>query len=121
MLGRTSLSSLPFLRDCTSHRVSSYDATGGNADCRQVKAGEKLVLADITGPGCIKHIWTTMGLPTEDYCRRIVLRMYWDDCSYPSVECPIGDFFGLGHGMRKNFITLPMQMSPDRCLPAPRV
>jgi len=39
--------------------------------------------------------------------------MYWDGCKEPSVECPIGDFFGLGHGMRKNFISAPMQMSPQ--------
>jgi hypothetical protein len=55
----------------------------------------------------------TLGLPQEDYCRRIILRFYWDDSPEPSVECPIGDFFGLGHGMRKNFITLPLQMSPQ--------
>ena len=55
----------------------------------------------------------TLGLPTEDYCRRIVLRMYWDGRAEPSVECPIGDFFGLGHGMRKDFITAPLQMSPQ--------
>jgi hypothetical protein len=54
----------------------------------------------------------TLGIPQEDYCRRIIIRMYWDDCPAPSVECPIGDFFGLGHGMRKNFITAPLQMNP---------
>jgi|TARA_B100000809_G_scaffold245662_1_gene272850 hypothetical protein len=56
----------------------------------------------------------TLGIPQEDYCRRIIIRMYWDDCPEPSVECPIGDFFGLGHGMRKNFITAPLQMSPSK-------
>ncbi len=113
MIGQTSLSSLPKLRDYTSHRISSYDITGGNSDAWRIEAGTKKVLAEIEGPGCIKHIWMTLGIPKEDYCRRIVLRMYWDDCQEPSVECPIGDFFGLGHGMRKNFVTLPLQMSPQ--------
>lgn len=113
MIGSTSLSSLPSLRDYTSHRVSSYDTEGGNDDRWGIAPGEKRVLAEIDGPGCIKHIWTTLGLPAEDYCRRIVLRFYWDDCTEPSIECPIGDFFGLGHGMRKNFITVPLQMSPE--------
>ena len=30
MMGNSSLSSLPILRDYTSHRISSYDKTGGN-------------------------------------------------------------------------------------------
>ena len=113
MIGLTSLASLPKLRDYTSHRVSSYDVTGGNRDAWRIEPGTKRVVAEIEGPACIKHIWMTLGIPNEDYCRRIVLRMYWDDCKDPSVECPIGDFFGLGHGMRKNFITLPLQMSPE--------
>ncbi|MGQ9455747.1 MAG: glycoside hydrolase family 172 protein [Armatimonadota bacterium] len=113
MIGQTSLASLPKLRDYQSKRISSYDTTGGNSDAWRIEPGEKKVLADIQGPGCIKHIWMTLGIKSEDYCRRIVIRMYWDNCPEPSVECPIGDFFGLGHGMRKNFITLPLQMSPQ--------
>ncbi len=112
MIGCTSLSSLPSLRDYTSHRVSSYDVSGGNNDYWRIESGSKKVLAEIEGAGCIKHIWMTLGLPKEDYCRRIVLRIYWDNCQDPSVECPIGDFFGLGHGLRKNFTSLPLQMSP---------
>ena len=113
MIGQTSMASLPNLRDYTSHRVSSYDTSGGNADSWKIEAGEKKTIAEISGPGCIKHIWMTLGLPREDYCRRIVLRFTWDGHPEPSVECPIGDFFGLGHGMRKNFITVPLQMSPQ--------
>jgi hypothetical protein len=113
VIGKTSLASLPRLRDYTSHRISSWDVTGGNGDAWPIPAGEKKVLAEIEGPGCIKHIWTTLGIKSEDYCRKIVIRIYWDGCKEPSVECPIGDFFGLGHGMRKNFITVPLQMSPQ--------
>ena len=113
MIGKTSLASLPKLRDYTSHRVSSYDVKGGNDDSWRIEPGDKKVIAEIDGPGCIKHIWMTLGIENEDYCRRIILRMYWDGCPEPSVECPIGDFFGLGHGMRKNFVTVPLQMSPQ--------
>jgi hypothetical protein len=38
--------------------------------------------------------------------------MYWDGEENPSVETPIGDFFGLGHARRKKFISLPFQMTP---------
>jgi len=54
MIGQTSLSSLPLLRDYRSLRISSYDKTGGNADAWRIAPGEKRVLAEINGPGCIK-------------------------------------------------------------------
>ncbi|KYH40673.1 MAG: hypothetical protein AYL32_010290 [Candidatus Bathyarchaeota archaeon B26-2] len=114
MIGWSSLASLPYLRDYRSRRVSSYDKTGGNRDFWRIDGGDRRVLAEIEGPACIKHIWMTLGIPREDYLRRIVLRFYWDGCSEPSVECPIGDFFGLGHGIRKNFVSLPLQMSPQQ-------
>jgi hypothetical protein len=113
LIGNTSLASLPRLREYSSHRISSYDTTGGNEDAWQIKGGERKVLAEIDGPACIKHVWMTLGIPKEDYLRRIVLRAFWDNCPEPSVECPIGDFFGMGHGIRKNFVTLPLQMSPQ--------
>ena len=113
MIGYSSLASLPRLREYTSHRVSSYDPTGGNRDAWRIRGGERRVLAEIEGPGCVKHIWMTLGIPKEDYLRRIVLRFFWDDCPEPSVECPIGDFFGMGHGIRKDFVSLPLQMSPQ--------
>jgi hypothetical protein len=113
MIGVTSLAGLPYLREYTSHRISSYDESGGNADFWRIQPGEREVVADIEGPGCIKHIWTTLALPKEDYLRRIVIRIYWEGEEEPSVECPLGDFFGMGHGIRKNFVTLPLQMSPQ--------
>ena len=112
MIGQTSLASLPTLRSYESKRISSWDTTGANTDAWRIKAGEKRVIGQIEGPGCIKHIWMTLGLPAEDYCRRIVLRMYWDGSADPSVECPIGDFFGLGHGMRKDFTHRPAPDEP---------
>ena len=78
-----------------------------------VGGGEKSPLADIDGPGCIKHIWVTLAGTHDDYLRRVVMRFYWDGLADPSVECPIGDFFRMGHGMRKNFVSLPLQMSPQ--------
>ncbi len=113
MIPMTGLAGLPRLRDYRSKRLSSYDRTGGNRDWVDVEAGETKTLAEITGSGCIRHIWMTMLFPQDDWCRRVVLRFYWDGCSEPSIECPIGDFFGLGHGKRKNFVTAVLQMSPQ--------
>ncbi len=58
----------------------------------KIKAGETLTLAEIEGPGAIQHIWMT---PTGVW-RFSILRIYWDDETTPSVECPVGDFFGMG-------------------------
>ncbi|MCP4247602.1 MAG: DUF2961 domain-containing protein [bacterium] len=113
MFGHTGLSGLPKLRDYRSKRVSSYDRSGGNQDFYPVAGGETKQLAHIRGPGCIRHIWMTLWLPTDDYLRRVLLRFFWDDCSEPSIECPLGDFFGLGHAVRKNFVTAVLQMSPQ--------
>lgn len=54
--------------------------------------GETFTLADIEGPGAIQQIWMT---PTGHW-RHSILRIYWDDQEHPSVECPVGDFFGMG-------------------------
>jgi hypothetical protein len=48
----------------------------------------------------------------DTFPRKLVLRMWWDGEDHPSVEVPIGDFFGMGHGVRKVFTSLPLQMSP---------
>jgi hypothetical protein len=94
-------------------RVSSYDQTGGNRDWWEFEPGQTRRIADITGPGCIKHVWMTMGCEDTYQYRKVVLRMFWDGEPEPSVEVPIGDFFGLGHGLVRNFVSLPLQMSPE--------
>ncbi len=112
MLGGTSLSNLPFLRDYESRRASSYDVSGGNADWWVFEAGQTRAILEEARPGCIKHIWMTVG-GDDTFPRKIVLRMFWDGEENPSVEVPMGDFFGVGHGLMKNFISLPLQMSPE--------
>jgi hypothetical protein len=47
----------------------------------------------------VSHIWFTINSPEPYHLKRIVLRMYWDGETDPSVETPIGDFFGLGLGV----------------------
>jgi hypothetical protein len=100
------------LRDYLSKRSSSWDQTGGNADWWTIAAGERRNLLETDRPGCVKHIWITVG--GEDlYPRKMVLRMWWDGESEPSVEVPLGDFFGIGHALRRNFVSAPLQMSPE--------
>jgi len=92
---------LPFLKDYTVHRASSFDRTGANDDGNwkdQIKPGETRTLADLEGPGVITHIWITIATPERNHLKKLVLRMYWDGEKAPSVESPVGDFFGLGLG-----------------------
>ncbi len=78
--------------------------------------GSTIVLADIRGPGCIRHIWITTppGNPIQD--RNIIIRCYWDDQTVPSVECPLGDFFGAAHGRRPDFSSALCAMPEGRGL-----
>jgi Protein of unknown function (DUF2961) len=87
----------------TAQRVSSADPTGGNADFRTVTPGATATVLDVDGPGTISHVWFTIADSEQYHLKRIVLRMYWDGESTPSVEAPIGDFFGLGLGEYHNW------------------
>ncbi len=73
-----------------------------------IPAGETEVLADISGPGAIKHIWLT---PTGPW-RRQILRIYWEDSPIPSVECPLGDFFACGWGSYAPLSSLAVCVNP---------
>ncbi|MDQ1316566.1 MAG: hypothetical protein QG588_213, partial [Candidatus Poribacteria bacterium] len=69
-----------------------------------------VTLGEMKGAGCIRHIWFTTSDGNSNL-RRLVLRMYWDGEETPSVQCPVGDFFGLGHGKANYFQSLPLQAS----------
>lgn len=113
MIGISSLAGLPFLRNYHSKRQSSYDKAGNNSDWWTFSPGEKKTVFSSDQPGCIKHIWMTVGNGGKHVFRRIILRAYWDGEDTPSIEVPLGDFFGIGHGIHKNFASLPLQMSPQ--------
>lgn len=90
------------LRNRRTGRLSSWDTTGRNDDAWSIPAGASRVLADIRGPGVITHLWMTQG----NHYRECLIRITWDDAPRPSVLCPLGDFFCLGHGMVNSFQSL---------------
>jgi hypothetical protein len=73
-----------------------------------IKPGETFTLAEIAGPGAIKHIWMT---PTGNW-RYSIIRIYWDDETTPSVECPVGDFFAMGWGQYAQLSSLAICVNP---------
>jgi len=81
-----------------------------NADAYHLGPGETMTLAELTGPGEIRHIWFTIA-GDRRYPRSLVLRIYWDGSDTASVESPIGDFFAAGNGMRANVSTVPMEVT----------
>jgi hypothetical protein len=109
------LANLDKLKDFQTMRASSSDPDwkNGNSDARGIDPGATLTLGTLDGPGQIVHIWCTIAHDVPFYSRLLTLRMYWDDETHPSVECPIGDFFGIGHGVDKPFTSLPIRVSSD--------
>jgi hypothetical protein len=109
------LNGLAKLKEGTAQRASSSDPNwqNGNGDARPIAPGGALVLADLEGPGEIRHIWNTIAAQERGYSRLLVLRMYWDGETQPSVECPIGDFFVIGHGVDVPFESLPVCVSSE--------
>jgi len=98
-------------KDYRTRRISSWDRTGGNLDFIRIPREETVTIADIKGAGCITHIWFTVNCRDRDYLRKTLIRMYWDGEEDPSVDSPLGDFFGIGHGVAKPFQSLPLNMT----------
>ncbi len=92
------LFALSRLRRYKNRRSSSWDRTGGNADWVTVAQGASATILDTNGAGVVTHIWFTINSPDPMHLKNLVLRAWWDGESSPSVEVPIGDFFGLGLG-----------------------
>ncbi|MBK9316744.1 MAG: DUF2961 domain-containing protein [Acidobacteria bacterium] len=74
----------------------------------RIKAGTTFTMAEITGSGAIQHIWMT---PTGNW-RYSIFRIYWDDETEPSVEVPVGDFFGQGWGEYAPLSSLAVAVNP---------
>lgn len=102
-------------RPGTSYKASSYDRSGGNNDFFTIAPGQVLTVLAATGPGIIRHCWFTIAAGPH-HLRDLVLRMYWDQESTPSVETPIGDFFGLSLGEYFTYASQPMTVAPMKAL-----
>lgn len=111
--GSSPLRGLANARNSRSKRVSSYDVNGGNADAKRIEPGATLTLAEIEGAGVINHIWFTISHDDILWARKMIVRMYWDGEETPSVECPVGDFFGIGHAKINHYVALALNMITD--------
>lgn len=86
------------LRNDKARRSSSWDRSGGNSDAVPLESGKSATVLETTGAGVVTHLWFTINSSDPMHLKNLVLRAWWDAESTPSVEVPIGDFFGLGLG-----------------------
>ncbi len=77
--------------------------------CVQLAPTSVFTVAEINGPGVIRHIWMAS---KAVMCRNCVLRIYWDGEATPSVEVPVGDFFCCGHGKFATVNSIPISVNP---------
>src|SRR5436189_141552 len=73
--------------------------------------GEAYVMADLKGPGVVSHIWLTAADNEFAWPRLVRLRVYYDGKKTPSIDVPLGDFFGVGHGYDRNLDSVVIRNS----------
>lgn len=107
----TPATNVPLLTDGVGRAITWENQTGApgvggqaregrkGAPCiPDIKPGQTQTLMDVDGPGVIRHIWITIPKRTPLMLRGLVLRAYWDGETEPSIEVPLGDFFGTAQG-----------------------
>lgn len=99
-----------------SLKQSSYDRTGGNRDAWPIAPGQTCEVFSSDAPGVITHIWFTIAAQSANHLKELVLRAYWDGNAKPSVEAPIGDFFGLNLGSYVIYESEYLACSPGKSL-----
>ncbi|MCX6006245.1 MAG: DUF2961 domain-containing protein [Chloroflexi bacterium] len=100
------------LDEATTYRVSSWDRNGNNIDFLILLPGESHTLAELKGPGCIKHFYCAMVNHSRLLYRKLILRVWWDDEKSPSVEVPLGDFFCISNCSVRFVNSLMMVINP---------
>lgn len=76
---------------------ASHDGRKG-APSRFVRAGERVVLADLDGPGIVHHLWMTFPPAPPEAMRALWLEVFYDGATEASISAPCLDLFGLAHG-----------------------
>ena len=87
-----SVEDLPEIEDSHTAMSSTWDRTGGNADGDDFKRidGDRNILLDVDGPGCIHRIFTGRVNETIDGTR---IRIILDNSSTPVFDMDVKEFF----------------------------
>src|SRR5579863_1471946 len=76
----------------------------------------RVCVVDVTGAGVVTHIWFTISSQDSMHLKNLVLRAWWDGENSPSIETPIGDFFGLGLGEYFTYQSALVAVAPVKAL-----
>jgi len=109
------------LRDGVSKQFTTFDVEKRSKTI-SVRPGEKRVFVDCRKTGIITRIWFTFpgwfwqhwnekAAIDPTVLKKLILRIYWDGMEYPSVEAPMGDFFGIGHCEYRHYTSKYLGMS----------
>jgi Protein of unknown function (DUF2961) len=113
------MSSFPdytLLQNYQAKKQSSYDQKGANNDFIDLDPTKTVTIFSQSGPGIISHLWLTIGSGDPNALKDLVLRAYWDGNPRPSVEVPVGDFFGLNLNQYVNYQSAFLNCSPSMAL-----
>lgn len=66
-------------------------------------SGKSVTLLDEKGAGVVRRIWLTVEHRNPEALRSLRIDMFWDGANEPAVSVPLGDFFGVGLGLRTPF------------------
>lgn len=104
---------MAMFRDETTRQATTFNLdTGGKTF--PAPRGQRVTLAEVKGSGHIASLWMTFpgwfwqhwntgAAISQSILKTLILRIYWDGAARPAVECPAGDFFGLGLCEAGNF------------------
>ncbi len=108
-------------RACTFENPTGARGAGGRAangrkgaPYKQLAAGEVVTLADIDGPGVVRHIWMTFPPARPEVMRAMVLEVFYDGATEPSISVPALDYFGVAMGRPAPFSSALASMQEGR-------
>ena len=111
------LASIPTALPAAAQSTSDlYRITDGVTNTRtgfhqlQVPKGGEHVLADLKGPGKVTYFYITDDSLGKWY-PGLVLKVFWDDETDPSIEVPLADFFGAIAGKSVDYQSTAMQIN----------
>lgn len=120
-LGQVSLPVYSLRKEGHSRQFTTFDPKTKNK-AYPIQPGEKKNLVNYEGAGIITRMWMTFSgwfwmywepdtYTDQTILKKLILRIYWDRNIFPSVEAPIGDFFGIGQCEYKQYLSKYLGMS----------
>ena len=91
----------------------TYDGRKGRPSAT-IPPGETVVLADLDGPGTLRHLWMTFPPAPPETMRALWMEVFYDGADEPSVSVPCLDFFGMPHGRPVRYASALMSAQEGR-------